>query len=443
MKRIGRRHLLSAVALVAALARGASANPLDLYGLGARSRAMGNAGTAIADDMSAAWYNPAGLVSATGIVGEMGWMTEQPMLEIDGRDVGVESTEGLEFGFVLPGKLLGARVAFGGAFHVPDARVVRFLVQSRDKVQFALYSNASQRLAVLLPVAVRINEWLDVGVGANVIGDNAGGVDFVIRQEGVGVSEGALEAAQLAVAAPMVGLRIRPLESWELGLAYRGEISIELDTPVVIHFDPLVIPPNPIPIIEASVLDVSALTVTHFQPQQAALAVAWRPLDSLLTTAQVTWRGWSSYVPPIPSTKTVLTGGLADLLPTLPEFPLPDPNFHDTFEPAMGLAWKAVRTAWVDAELRLGYFYRPSPAPNQGGTTNLVDNPVHGVSGGIGFEIHTLEDVLRAPPRIDLSGGAHLLEDRATSKNDPADPVGNYRSGGRVLGLSVSASVVY
>lgn len=421
----------------------AIANPLDLYGLGSRIRAMGNAGTAIADDESAAWYNPAGLVSANGIIGEMGWMIEDPTLEIDGRDVGVETTEALEFGFVLPGKLFGARVAFGGAFHVPDARVVRFLVQSRDKVQFALYSNASQRLAVLLPVAVRINEWLDVGVGANVIGDNAGGVDFVIRQEGQGVSEGSLEAAQLAVAAPLAGVRIRPLEGWEIGLAYRGEISIELDTPVVIHFDPLVIPPNPIPIIEASILDVSALTVTHFQPQQAALAVAWRPLEGLLTTAQLTWRGWSSYISPIPSTKTILTGGLADLLPTLPEFPVPDPNFHDTLEPAVGLAWKALQTSWVDAELRLGYFFRPSPAPNQGGSTNLVDNPVHGVSGGLGFEIHTLEDVLRAPPRIDLSGGGQFLEERSTHKGDVADPVGSYRSGGRVLGLSISASVVY
>ena len=81
--------------------------------------------------------------------------------------------------------------------------------------------------------------------------------------------------------------------------------------------------------------------------------------------------------------------------------------------------------------------------PNQGGTTNLVDNPVHGVSGGVGFEIHTLEEVLRAPPRIDLSGGAQLLEDRRTQKDDPADPIGDYRSGGSVVGFSISASVVY
>jgi long-chain fatty acid transport protein len=424
-------------------AASSAANPLDIYGFGARARSLGGTGTAIADDVSAAWYNPAGLVSAEGIIGEMGWFRADPNLEIDGRDVGVETTEGLEFGFVLPGKLLGARVAFGGAFHVPDARVVRFLVQSRDRVQFALYSNASQRIAVLLPVAVRITDWLDVGVGANVIGDNAGGVDFVIRQEGQGVSEGSLEAAQLAVAAPVAGLQLRPFEHVALGLAYRGEISIQLDTPVVIHFDPLVIPPNPIPIIEASILDVSALTVTHFQPQQAAFALACRPLDSVLTTAQLTWRGWSSYVPPIPKTKTVLTGGLADLLPTLPEFPVPDPNFHDTFEPAVGLAWQAFRSGFVDAELRAGYFYRPSPVPNQSGSTNLVDNPVHGVSGGVGLSIHVLEDVLRAPPRIDLSGQAHLLADRTTHKADLADPIGNYRSGGDVVAMGITASVVY
>lgn len=430
-------------AAIAWMPTAARANPFDLFGFGARVRAMGGAGTAIADGASAAWYNPAAMAAAPGIVGEMGWMRADPTLDIDGRDVGVETTEGLEFGFVLPGTVAGARIAFGGAFHVPDARVVRFLVQSRERVQFALYSNASQRLVALLPVAVRITDWLDVGVGANLIGDNAGGVDFVIRQEGQGVSEGSLQAAQLAVAAPIAGLMLHPFEGLELGFAYRGELSIELDTPVTIHFEPLVIPPNPIPIIEASVLDVSALTVTHFQPQQASAAAAWRPLDPLLVTAQLTWRGWSSYIPPIPSTRTVLTGGLAGLLPSLPEFPVPNPNFHDTFEPALGIEWRAIQSTLVDVEGRAGYFYRSSPAPNQGGNTNLVDNPAHGVSVGIGFHVHALEDVLRAPPRIDVAGQALVLADRTTRKTDPADPIGNYRSGGDVLGIGITASVVY
>ncbi len=435
---------LALASLLAACAPSAArANPFDLFGFGARVRAMGGAGTAIADGASAAWYNPAAMAAAPGIIGEMGWMRADPSLEIDGRDVGVETTEGLEFGFVLPGTVAGARIAFGGAFHVPDERVVRFLVQSRERVQFALYSNASQRLVALLPLVARITDWLDMGVGANLIGDNSGGVDFVIRQEGQGVSEGSLEAAQLAVAAPIAGVMLHPLAGLDVGLAYRGEISIELDTPVTIHFEPLVIPPNPIPIIEASVLDVSALTVTHFQPQQASVAAAWRPVAPLLLTAQLTWRGWSSYIAPIPSTKTVLTGGLADLLPTLPEFPVPDPNFHDTLEPAFGLGWKAIESNLVDVEGRAGYFYRPSPAPNQRGNTNLVDNPVHGLSLGLGFEVHTLEDVLRAPPRIDVAGQAQLLADRTTRKSDPADPVGSYRSGGDVLGVAITASVVY
>jgi len=383
------------------------------------------------------------MVSANGIVGGMGYFYADPKLEIDGRDVGIETTNGLEFGFVLPGTVLGTRIAFGGAFHIPDERVTRFLVQSREQVQFALYSNPTQRIVVLMPLAVRVTDWLDVGVAANIIGDNAGGVDFHIGQQGVGVTEGSLKAAQLAVAAPVAGVVARPSEDWTIGAAYRGEISISLDTPVTIRFDPLVIPPNPIPIIQASILDVSALTVTHFQPQQAALAVAWRPTSSLLGTVQLTWRDWSAYVPPIPKTKTVLTGGLADLLPSLPEFPVPDPNFHDTFEPAVGIEWNLEPWEKVGLGLRAGYFYRPSPVPNQGGTTNLVDNDVHGVSAGVGVAVRTLEEVLRGPIRFDLSGEAQLLADRYTRKTDPADATGDYHSGGHVLAIGLTSSITY
>src|SRR5262249_55892098 len=50
-------YLAIAISLVAADAR---ANPLDLFGLGSRATAMGNAAAADVRDFSAGYYNPAG-----------------------------------------------------------------------------------------------------------------------------------------------------------------------------------------------------------------------------------------------------------------------------------------------------------------------------------------------------------------------------------------------
>src|SRR5687767_10708176 len=101
------RSALSGVCFLAALgAPGlARAHVPDTYGFGSRATAMGGAVSADATDFSAAYYNPAGLVGATGVSVSVGYLYAANNLRMNGLDNGVASAHGLVGGLVAPGKL--------------------------------------------------------------------------------------------------------------------------------------------------------------------------------------------------------------------------------------------------------------------------------------------------------------------------------------------------
>ncbi len=73
---------------------GKSFSNVDTWGLGARSSSMGGAFTAVADDFTAAWYNPAGLAQYKGNRFTFNRFLVKPDLQVktlDGKDVIVNS----------------------------------------------------------------------------------------------------------------------------------------------------------------------------------------------------------------------------------------------------------------------------------------------------------------------------------------------------------------
>ncbi len=66
-------------------------------------------------------------------------------------------------------------------------------------------------------------------------------------------------------------------------------------------------------------------------------------------------------------------------------------------------------------DLRLGYYYEPSPVPTQNGRFNILDNDQHVVSAGLGIATRYLE---KYGLRYDLLFQAHVLEDRRTPNTE-------------------------
>src|SRR5690606_7738038 len=120
-----------------------------------------------------------------------------------------------------------------------------------------------------------------------------------------------------------------------------------------------------------------------------------------------------------------------DLPLAIPDNPPPAaPGFHDIVVARVGGEVHVVDGPHFGLTLRAGYFYEPSPAPDQPGATNYVDVDKHGLSFGLGLRFSDFSDVFPKPLHLDLAALWIGLPDRTYRKDDPADPVGDYVAGG-------------
>ena len=82
---------------VLSLSGRALAQPMDTYGLGSRSIAMGGAVTADVQDYSANYYNPAGLVRGSALRLGIGWFGAVHDLQVNGLSSNVDPMHGMTF----------------------------------------------------------------------------------------------------------------------------------------------------------------------------------------------------------------------------------------------------------------------------------------------------------------------------------------------------------
>jgi long-chain fatty acid transport protein len=107
------RRLALACALAATLAASrAPASPVDSFGLGSRSTAMGGAVSASVRDFSASYYNPSGLALARGTDISVGYVYVAQDLELNGHDSQVDPVHAI-VGGVVARRDLAIPFAFG------------------------------------------------------------------------------------------------------------------------------------------------------------------------------------------------------------------------------------------------------------------------------------------------------------------------------------------
>ena len=120
--------------------------------------------------------------------------------------------------------------------------------------------------------------------------------------------------------------------------------------------------------------------------------------------------------------------------------PPADPDFHDIIVPRLGVEYTALESAYVGLLARAGYFYEASPAPDQPGATNYIDADKHAFSAGFGVRLTDPSGVFPKPIELDVAGQLVHVVERTYQKDDPADPVGDYIAGGRVLTFAATLS---
>ena len=438
---------LAALGALAGVSLPAHANAPDVFGVGSRETAMGNAVAADVRGVSANYYNPAALVRSPALELSLGYFHASHDLEINGRDTGVDPVKGITGGFVVPGRLLGVPFAFGLGIHLPDDRISRVRSLRQEQPRWELYDNRNQRLFFAANLAIQPLPWLQIGGGLSFMASTRGRLDISgsanIFHSDDSQLRHEVDADLAAVRYPQAGMRVELSERVALAAVYRGQFKLALDLHARIAGD--------ISQITTALLDLETHSINNFLPQQGVLGASWLVTRDLRATFDATWINWSAYESPV-----ARLGIIVDIPPPAGGWPAsitpptnPSPTkvaalrLHDRVVPHLGCEWRAFSTPKLEGFLRGGYEVAKSPFEAQTGLTNFVDRDRHTVSFGIGTTVHHLAREVPGSLSID----AHLqwseLVNATTLKSDPSDLVGDYTARGRIIAVGVSTTFAF
>ena len=333
------RLAAAVLAVTVAVARGAGASEPEMFGMGARTPGMAGAGVADAEGYDATYTNPAGLVGPTERRLTLGYVHAGYRLNLDGAHRPVDNTDGLLLGADIPipfGGVLRDRIALGLGFYFPFGVINRARAPFPDEPRLALLDNRTQVVSVLVAAGVRVHERVDVGVGVLALAALVGTIS--IADLGGRITTVAEEQLTTSFA-PIIGARVRTLRWLTLGAVFRGESKSTYDIDITNSLGsalPLTLP------------TLRIAGVAQYDPMQAAVEAAFKPLRWLTIDAGVTWKHWSAF-------------GLPTENATLGAPPQPAPGFADTAVPR--LAFEATRH-WIHWSLagRAGYYFEPTGA---------------------------------------------------------------------------------
>jgi len=430
-----RRAALLAIAAASAPAA-AAANPADLFGFGARGAAMGGAQAAAASDGTANYYNPALLARAGDIRIDVGYQLAAPSLLVDGRDLHVDGSRGVAIDLAVPGRLGRLALAVGTAVFLPDQQLTRIRTLPPTQPRFSLYDNRPQRLLLAANVAIAIGDRLSLGGGIAYMSSAAGTValrgvlGFPDRNDSD--LDLAIDVDLRTIRYPELGAALRVLPWLDVGVTYRGGFRLVIDQAFDLRGD--IGSPGRDPIVADAYFKLHSISQDQFQPAQL-VAGAWARLTPRLGVAfDLGWHRWSAFENPAAHIAIELdVGEFNDLVDLPPPASLAAAHFADIAVPRLGVEWIAHAAGGRQLLLRAGYVFEPSPAPEQIGESNFIDNDKHTASLGAGVVLPHLGAEVPRPLGLDAFVALTVLAPRDHHKLSPVDPVGDYRSSGRVL----------
>lgn len=348
----------------------------ETRGMGARAMAMGGAFTAVADDVSATYYNPAGLAQIRGnylheeyiFVIPRVYLTEgqgprRLFLDKPTKAPMVALVTDLSRIIKLPRRLVvGWNVYFPDNFK--SAWKARYGIVNYDPY-YPLYGDGheEQGIGIWASLGFEIFPWLLAGAGFN----------FMLHAQRVEAAlsfdtalEPVKEEAKLTIDItteifPILGILVKPTENLRLGFTWReeGELVFGGGGGIKLLASLYLGPGRSIPIP----LPLTIPILSHFRPRQFTLGASYQIRENLLLSADLTYYEWSRY-----------RDGAERY---------PDPPLKKILVPRIGTEFQLRE----DLALRAGYSFQPSPLPQQnpGYHTNFLDNDVHTLSTGFGY----------------------------------------------------------
>lgn len=360
----------------------ARADLFDTYGFDAQGIAMAGARSAGVDNLSALYYNPAGLGNIEGHSLGLSYLYAYPSMDVSGAATPLPDDSDLRGGSVIIALGLDlkqlinisrqATFAFGLSM-MDDGTMVRLEDLEEQEFTYIQYGSAISRSVIYMGLGIEaIPDYLSIGLGAHaMIGGEVAATmtmdaqDLSTTQEVIPSEQNFWMKMEMKLY-PILGIMLHPTKDLSLGLTYRKGIDVELD-PFLADIA-LTLGSH------AAHINAYTAILSFWHPTSYQAGLAYR-MGDLTLEGDITYDRWSEFQQSAPRELRRVT-----------------PEFDDVFSYRLGLEYRLSNvTLWT------GYQYAPSPLPQTTGGSHYLDADRHIFSLGAGTSYKDPWGVLRNP----------------------------------------------
>lgn len=362
-------RIFLAVVLAAGLTTGLFANGLNLNGNGSKANAMGGAFVGLANDFSAAYWNPAGLAQMTKASFSLFAADILPFgtYALDAYGIDAKSTFKHylipALGYFQP---IGDKIVVGIYLNAPSGAGATWAGEDLAPLVGDVYDwNSKLGIFTISPsIAVKLTEQIMVGATLDI---NYG--MLAMDQPASNIGQYSEDLKGWAVGGTF-GLLVKPVKQFSFGVTYKLPFTAKLKGDVTI------------PETTAAYFGVEPMatgTRTATWPQWLAAGIAVKPTDRLTFTADVQYTNWKKLQTiPIAFTDLEWEGLFGEDAPLDQAYEL---LWKDTTQFRFGVEYMASKCL----ALRAGYYFDPNPGPLETQNILLPEFKYNWVTIGFGY----------------------------------------------------------
>jgi len=363
-----RMRLFLTVVLAAGLTTGLFANGLNLNGNGSKANAMGGAFVGLANDFSAAYWNPAGLAQMTKASFSLYGADILPYGTYAYSAAQIDAKSTFKH-YLIPGlgyfQPIGEKIVVGVYLNAPSGAGATWSGEDLKNLSRGTAYNWNSKLgiftlspsiAVKLTKQIMVGATLDINYGMLEMAQPIPVTSTLFTQYSEDLKGWALGGT--------FGLLIKPVKQFSFGVTYKLPFTAKLKGDVTIPAATG---------FQLPATDTGTRTATW--PQWLAAGIAVKPTDKLTLTADVQYTNWKK-------------------LDTIP-ITFANDGWQGAFAPnaAYELLWKDTTQFRFGAEymvnnslaLRAGYYFDPNPGPVTTQNILLPEFKYNWVTFGLGY----------------------------------------------------------
>ena len=351
------------VVLAAGLTTGLFANGLNLNGNGAKANAMGGAFVGLANDFSAAYWNPAGLAQMTTASFSLYGADILPFGTYQFDLAGIDAKSTFKH-YLIPAlgyfQPLGDKIVVGVYVSAPSGAGAVWDGEDLAALVKGVYDwNSMLGIFTISPsIAVKVTEQIMLGATLDI---NYGMLKMAQPVPGLGQYSEDLKGWALN---GTFGLLVKPVKQFSFGVTYKLPFTANLkgtvEIPAAAYYD--------LPTTDTG-------TRSACWPQWLAAGIAVKPTDKLTLTADVQYTNWKK-LQDIPVTfenpgwQAYFADGAAYQL-----------LWKDTIQLRFGGEYMASKCL----ALRAGYYFDPNPGPVDTQNILLPEFKYNWITAGFGY----------------------------------------------------------